>query len=432
MGATSYEPAAHRAGHGAPHGEPRGEPHGEADDLEVALARRASPTRRLARAGVIALALVVALGAALRGLPWPGGASSPAVAPPSVIVTSNVSYGVVTLNGARVAGARQAGDALADALPVPVRLAAGDNVIALDAPPFLPVRCVVAGPPDAPSIMPTSLGRCAITTDRVGSVAARIVINIWLTAIDLPPDARAGAQAVVAAALAAVPFAVVDVPVGDYYATGARGPDTITSRAATEPLRAWLGVAPAPDDDDLFTTDSDIALDRCVQLGCPLPLDQGYVTPSHGWLVGEAVALDWRFTTGDGLEVGEARFSLGGIPVALVAAPGGDEWTLAADLPAGGQPFGAPLDLCQLGTQALVRFIGPLNIKVVSAVDRGQEDGENTGMAGCGLSAPTPGNRATAHFIWRFGVLLAADAAAHQLARALPLAPANEAHAVGL
>jgi hypothetical protein len=55
----------------------------------------------------------------------------------------------------------------------------------------------------------------------------------------------------------------------------------------------------------------------------------------------------------------------------------------------------------------------------------------DNGLEGCELALQTAQGANAGHFVWRFGVLLAADRPAHTLLPSLPLAPASELAAVG-
>src|SRR5579859_3240412 len=261
------------------------------DGLDVALARRKPVRRQVGRVAFVAVIVIVALVAVFRGaLPVPAVQPAPAITQVTTLVevASNVSYGTVTLNGERLRSALPG-----DSLPVRANLAMGPNLITLDAPPFLPVSCGVSGTPGTPVVAPASIGRCALTFDRDGSAVAHTVINVLLTGVDLPSTELAGAERVVADRLAHISVDQAIVPVGQYYATGAHGPNDITSRKATESLRATVSVVPVPNSDDTFPSDAGATLDRCLQLGCPLPLNDPVSIPAHGWVIGDAVALDW-------------------------------------------------------------------------------------------------------------------------------------------
>lgn len=410
---------------------------GDLDDLDTALARRAPLRWRLVRGALIALALLIAVAVVARGLlALPGRPSLPPVAgvAASTLIASNISYGTVTVNGVR----------LGDTLPVMATLTAGSNFIKLDAPPFLPVSCVVTGLPVTPVVDPASVGRCSITFDRIDTALAHTVVNVLLTGTDLPPDALANAERVVVDDLAQVALGTATVPPGQYYATGATEPGAITSRKATEPLRAVPSIILAPANDDVFPSDALSAgamtgsdprttLDRCADLGCALPVDAGYTVPPHGWLIGTALALDWRFTTATGQAVGEALYGLGTMAVPLVVSADGASWTLATDVHATNEPFVSSLDQCMLGvtvvTQLLTQALGPRQVNVSERL----ASQSGTGPEGCAVMADVPSF--TDHpvtFIWRFGVVLAADSAAHAVLPNAPLAPQDEQRAVGI
>jgi hypothetical protein len=419
-----------------------GEPDASQDDLDVALAQRQPRRQRWLRGALIAVVLALVMAGVVRGLlALPGAAGNPptgAAETHMTLVASNVAFGTVTLNGAPQRG---------DALPLQIRLAASRDTITLDAPPFVPVRCVVLGAPGALAVDPGSAGRCAITFDSVGTAQVHTIINILLTGADLPPDALASAERVVAADLARINLGATTVPAGQYYATDATGAGTISSQRATAPLRATVGVILAPTTDDVFPTnalasgvvaggDARTTLDRCADLGCALPLDVGYTVPAHGWIIGAAVALDWRFTTAAGALAGEARYGLGAIPVAfsvgMDGTPGAATWTLATDLQATDGPFNSPPDQCLLGQDVIAQLLIPtLSAQNVNVSEQLRSQSA-FGPEGCEEVAGVPGGTEPAIYVWRFGVVLAADDAAHTQLPSVPLAPANEKRAVGV
>lgn len=408
--------------------EPGAQPDGEPappDDLERALAARGSRRWQLTRAVLVVGIVLVELAVVIRGaVVAPGNASAPLPRQVSslVEVISNVSYGTVTVNGVAARGALAG-----DSLPVRVNLARGSNLITLDAPPFLPVNCMVSQATGAPVIEPNYRGRCAITFDFNDATVTHTVINILLTGTDLPPEALASAERVVAARLAEIDLGTATVPVGQYYATSARGPRDIAMRQATEPLRATLAVVAAPDSDDLFPSDAGSTLDRCVALGCASTMEAAFGGSGHLWVVGEALALEWRFTTAAGAVAGEALYGLGSIPVRLLAGENGG-WFMTMSAQQMLDALGDP-DACAVGEQVLTRYVSP---RQDSVAEQARSEAA-TGIQGCEIVVIAPGpGRDIGLFVWRFGVPLAANAAAHAMLPALPLAPPDELRAVGI
>ncbi|MGZ3639036.1 MAG: hypothetical protein ACXVCX_14495, partial [Ktedonobacterales bacterium] len=146
-------------------------------------------------------------------------------------------------------------------------------------------------------------------------------------------------------------------------------------------------------------------------------------TATTGWRVTTFVVPQWRFTTPTGDTA--ALSPLNVADQTLLKVP------LQYDAAHGWRPWGAPgwgddcdaRDImaniqCGPGSSALSAY-GPMNVASIGA----------NGIEGCDIQVLNSSGK-FARFIWRFGVLLAADAAAHQTIPSLPVAPQAEIDAV--
>ncbi|HEY7983487.1 MAG TPA: hypothetical protein VID73_04925 [Ktedonobacterales bacterium] len=410
----------------------------ESIELEDALARRAPRRHLLARSALVAGALVVVLGALLRGvLPLPHGSLAAAVPSPTslqhravlqpqgaigtlwtpgpVNIFSNVSYGVVALNGQQLRG------------PPPTSvptLAPGPNTLTLDAAPFPRVTCTIyaigASAGGGNAYQATS----PCTVDGSGD---RVNITVYLSGATLPPTAAARALSMLRVAVSQLPTEYADVPAGEYYATGIDAHGAIAYARATQPLAARLDYSA----DTRAATTSAFAGGvlpgaRCAELDCASVSFESPVGQSV-WLVSEPVLLTMRFQTIDGLEQGAVTLpSVAPQAFALAYRSDGTWQTVNMGPPNGGW-FG-PRGQCETGANLLATELTAAQF-TLGGMSYGINLGHGT-LEGCQISVTIRSGPTDAAFIWRFGVLQAADAAAHALLPALPVAPPSAVQAL--
>jgi hypothetical protein len=354
----------------------------------------------------------------------------------ALMVTSNYNSGTVTVNGKKVAGA----------FPLLVRLNPGDNTITLSAPPFHDKTCRVtllaqADPKSGQRAQATG-GGCSVNTQEPpmrfqGIAVPNGYLVFEMIGADLPSDLRNAAENALWAKLAS--SRTFRVPAGDYYATGTTTTGRITSARAAVPLLA----IPA-----LVRNNSTQIGPSCSNLGCvgpPVLPDQGGASPPAGvWLVQESVAFGWRFTTQSGALVATSAFhDIGGIGVGLMYSTTAG-WAVVEGSPG---PFIADLQTqlisgsCQGGFAALQRLIEKSSLAAQQiSFSQGGGFGPTTPQTdGCWIKVEGNGNNPLApngakdygSYVWRWDVLLAADAQARMLLPFLPIAPQSEIVAVG-
>ena len=240
-------------------------------------------------------------------------------------MTSNFNSGTVTLNGKKLAGT----------VPLLVRLNPGENTITFSAPPFHDQTCRVTllAQPDPNSGQRTQAAgdNCAINTQEPairfqGIAVPNGYLGFQLTGADLPNDLRNAAENALWLKLANLP--ALQVPAGDYYATGTTTTGRITSVRAAVPLLA----TPA-----LVRSNSTQNGPSCSNLGCAgppvLPDQGGGSTPAGIWLIGDSVAAGWRFTTQSGALVATSAFRDAGAVAVGMTYSSTAGWSVAEGSP---------------------------------------------------------------------------------------------------
>lgn len=386
--------------------------------------RGASVRRRIVMS-VVLVVLVLALGGVVAWhfqAPRPVSTSEPAR---TVGVLSNVTFGTLTVNGQKIAGQ----------LPALVHFRIGTNSVTLSAPPFGAHTCTFAFPHMsstnaacmAESSSPPMLIEGQPATD------GEVVINF--DGSDLPPAQLSSADAAIVQALNAIQLGT-RVPAGDYIAAGTTASGGIQSRRTTQPLQALLvptlGLAQPSG-----PRNPECGPELCS--GQPFRPDANEfgagATPDGSlWSVYVRLGGRWRFASADGAAVAlSPTLALPDFNLTLAYDPATGAWSLyGPESPAPGASGGSLADaisgsLCDVGIDALTRLFPPTPLG-----QQGPGLGEDTihPIEGCSLTLLNQRGQDTAHFVWRFGVLLAADAPAHQLFPALPVAPADEISAV--
>ncbi len=372
----------------------------------------ATPGARLRMLALAALVCLVAGGVLAHeiGQAPPRTALAPTAAGP-VVLLSNVSYGAVTLNGRRMAGSP----------PLVLPLADGWNRLSYAAAPFTAQTCRVqwseqgwvngdclaTGPEYAASIVVNGL-----------VVRPSLVIVFRLAGGDLAPALYATARALMASQLAAVSGFARAVPAGEPIAVGGRWPDDIRFLPAGAGVRAAMSFGLYDDtSDDPHPAKCDLAL--CAG---SLFFTTASASLALAWNVAPDAYYIWRFADGGG-NVGVSL----PYPVSPnVTVP------LTYDVTLGWQslpgrvnngyppPMAVLLDgtFCDAGVYALNALTQQLG--AVATVMG------NSGFEGCIIALRTQQLQPLGRFIWRWGVLLAADLDAHIHLPDLPVASPSE------
>jgi hypothetical protein len=366
--------------------------------------------RRLALRLALALALLLIVGVFLRSASahLTSGSAAPTALPlASIVLLSNVSYGTVTLNGRRLAGPP----------PLVMTFRAGVNDAALTAPPFGTETCQIDWPSGNVREGPCDTDRSGRTYTIYGrTVVSALDVTLTLTGANMKPEMYAAAMATIGAAVSAVHLDTT-VPAGTYIATGREASGQIMFTRTTTPLAADLS----------FMLDTS----GPPTPGCP-PFCYARLTPDvASRLVGQVVAADvsvaaqWSFASGGTAVARSAMYPASAVTIALVydsvvgwqVSPTATQAINGVTLSAG-----LALTMCAAGADALSALALRAGVGLVQSHDHGIEGCELDLLAGNGTLQAT--------IIWRFGVLLAADAGAQQLAPSLPVAPPAEITAI--
>jgi hypothetical protein len=263
---------------------------------------------------------------------------------------------------------------------------------------------------------------CGVSTSSDDTGASSYTISLTLSGDDLSPALRADARAAIAQALAARPPWTETVPTGEYIVSGIDhlGIPTATPAPLTASLALVFGAPPS--------TGSSVG--ACPSLLCEGDtMDPAQPIQYPAWNVNVPVAQDWRFTTGAGRVVA-ATILPTTIPTTFELAYTGGHWQVADGTPnSPGLDPSLALDTCAQTTYLLTEVIG-FNAQGASIQFGGGNAVPTNPMDGCAIDATPQDGGVTAHYIYRFGVLLAADAAAHRLTPHLPIAPSAEVIAV--
>lgn len=383
-------------------------------DLDHLLLRRVSVGRRVVRIGAVVALMLLVAGLILRSISSLSSqtANTPSLAAPaSIVLVSNLSYGAVTING----------KPLSAPLPQVIALRRGDNAITLSAAPFLPHTCHVRWPEGVVSSACGS-GSGGVFPIADHFVVANLVIYLRITAADLAPDLRAGALSAIAQALDAVQ-PQTSVPAGQYYPTGRDSAGNMLSQPAPTPLSAVVHFAlPASGTRQPAYCDS--------QLLCAGALNPA-ATEAHpavrAWAVFAPVTVSWQFAPPAGTPVTLPPLLSQFQAELVLTYTSASGWQILrhAEQFIGGQPLSQQLtaSICGVGALVLATLADERQKNSAATINWVQDNG----LAGCQLELLQPNSGARAGlFIWRFGVLLAADAATHATFPDVPLAPPAE------
>jgi hypothetical protein len=379
------------------------------EELDVVLSRPISRRWRALRWAVVAVALLATLGLALGRAAAGRGPGARAVGT-TVMLVSNVSSGVVTLNGRQQSGT----------LPLMLALRVGANEITLAAPPFQPQVCVVRAPVDPRRPEAAVMrGTCAIGAAGASAADGTVVVDFPLTDAALSSATRASALALIARVFADIPARTASVPAGQLYGVGVDGEGRPTAERATQPLRATLWLALADGD-----AGPQALLAPCHPL-CAAPPDASVAFTPHAWAIEASPVLRWRFTTASGRVVGEETQPV--MEMTYIALSYGDQgWRMVNSYPNAGASLADDLGQCAAGA----RVLDQLNQVERRATGPAMPVRTAAGIGGCELRLQGSDSTSQVLFVWRFGVLQTANAEAHTLFRELPLASPAEVAAV--
>jgi hypothetical protein len=380
-------------------------------ELETLLSRPPSWRKRLVQMGLALAALVVVLVTFRDALiPRPPPALpvhvQPTLPPPTLTILSNVTYGTITIDGQVVRGS-----------PRVIHMTRQPPyTVTLTAPPFRPLTCHF---PDTSSLAPGAFDPCLDGGEFAVNQQPTRTIQMLFTLADLPPDQQQQIKALVPQMIAIQQ--TLDVPAHSTIVTSVNADGTANTRQMSEPLRASVSLVP-----EVQPQYYGVSCDGPVCVGFTSMSAPGDSVNGNFWEISTSVALRWRFTTASGQVVSDVTFS---------PDPAMQQLFLSYAAATGWQPqFTSPATLsqeltqqvCPTGTQVLLGE----QLRYLSGEDWNETVLHDQGIAGCALEL-TMNNVDQGHFVWRFGALLAADANAHHLLPALPVASPADLAAVG-
>jgi hypothetical protein len=250
-------------------------------------------------------------------------------------------------------------------------------------------------------------------------------ISLFVTPDDLPASQQSQVTRLLTQALTTRQDTTV--PAGSYYATSFQPITNVTGQRvsiASVPLQGSATIAP------FALQDPQIGV-PCVGFICPGSFLSGdaYTFTVPEWAVTVTLALRWRFTTASGKVVSDVLFQ-GDNPytevvtfaILFLALDTAGDWTIAQNLAMPSAASQLQDSFCGIGDSILQGAASPgQNGSVTTLRDLGAE--------GCEWLEQVNGID-QGIFLWRFGVLLAADARTHAAYPQLPLAPPAEIAAV--
>lgn len=360
--------------------------------------RRATSVRalRLVLAAATILALLGILGHAV----WQARSAGPAATTPLTSPFTMPSEIAALVDGnVRSTAVAVAGQAQKGTLPLSVTLRRGRNAITFSAPPFRTLNCQIT----LPQI--NKQGDCSFSVAEGQSATYTVIFQVGPS--DLDGALLEQATDTVSSALRPAELAAT-LPAGEYYATGLDADGRIVAARAVSPLHAHVSFAPLGETPAGHDT-------SC--LGSPLcpglrdPTARGPATGQVWWLDVRA-ALRWEYDDDLGRMVARsAVYGGASVPLALIytASDGWHVWQASTSADLSGL-IGA--SLCA-PSYALIAQVAPPS---------GASTGKYLGGQGCEVELTDPSGASRGRYIFRFGVLLAGDDAAHQEAPALPQA----------
>lgn len=380
-------------------------------DLETEGQRPPSPRKRAVQISLALVAAAVVL-VTFWQVAFPARPAPPApkpLPPPMVLITSNVNYGLLTINGKR------------QQVKLPFLFQAQNiaYTVTLEPAPLRAHSCHFDFISSAINIT-SSDGRCfggpasyRLPNGTPGPTSRSFALEMFFTADDLPPgqvdqiDTLLSEQSSIAQTVA--------VPAGSYYATGITSDGVVSSQRAATALQGTAIRAPNLASAQL----------SCGQHICPTDLDWNSISQLNGqvWIIGLPEALRWQFATPSGDVVSDVNYPTADFPDVFLTYNAATGWRIQ---PEAIVPALTPLD--QVGN--LDCATGTMLAKQLLPQSMSLENSYHRQLSGCEIVPRDIGGTAHGKLIWRFGVLLAGDETAQALLPTLPLAPPEEIAAI--
>jgi hypothetical protein len=357
-----------------------------------------------------AIVLAAIWGVFLRKAPAPPVLhTQPPPALPTLDITSNVGFGTVTVNG------------VLQNAPPPLHLMMQippPYTVVINAPPFRPVSCQIGGT-SGPPVPAGSGGDCSEAyrpAQPGGTEQTALFLDVAFTLDDLPPDQQSQVTALLPQAATASQN--ITVPAQSYIATNITPAGEIKTQRPAGALQATATYAPST----LFNQPGY----SCKNFICYNIIGLAASSPGGNlWEISVPVALSWRFTNAAGAVVSSVSLPYAELLTLYLTYDQTQGWHAV-------MPTGATTVADQTQQLACADGVTMLQLQVVRLLSG---EGWNAtpltskGLEGCLLDLQQ-NTAEEGHFLWRFGVILAADDKAHTTIPSLPVAPPEEVAAI--
>lgn len=382
-------------------------------EVESIINRPPSPRKRLVELGLAFMAGAVTL-AVFWGVFFPKAPAPPApyVRPtealPTLLITSNVGYGTVTINGVVQRGS----------LPLTVTMhTQPPYTIILNAPPFRPGYCQI-GDSNAARLPPNVGGSCIQSGGFVDDDGKKpgVFLQINFSLDDLPPEQQSQVAAL-------FPHAAtfgkdVPIPARSYIVTSVTPAGAIGFQRTNEALQGTATFAPRlPFNEPAYACQDYI----CVNAG---PGDFSAL-PRDAWKIYVPMSLTWHFVNPTGEVVSDVTLPFADLVTLFLAYDQAQGWHLTS-------VSGSVSTDDQLAGLACSTGATVLQLQVLR--QSSNEGWDISVLVGHGAEGRMLGllhnSVVMGHFLWRFAVIMAADDQAHATLPSLPVAPPEEIAAV--
>lgn len=318
----------------------------------------------------------------------------------------------------------------------PIRLSRGQHKIVWQAPPFLPLTCIISVPPSASE--PCNYESLGNDPNAPGE--RQITFSASLT--DLPTAQQTAVKQTIQASLTALQATDTVLPGEQYVSLSG----TILVKTATQPLNATLNLHLDTNPASQNPCQSGYG-DECTANGqdchqfCTSPFYGG--SPAKGaqltWDILGLFYFTWTYTTQSGQVVAKNQPDSSDLPanedhsISFRVTWDGTKWHATPDIPPESvSQFDVPPACASINNQVSATSQYHAT-KSGTNVDWGFAVGTNEAQGCLGVVVPSPGQQTptdfkqpSALFLYRFGVLLAANPRAHSEFPNIPMADANE------
>ncbi|HVB22348.1 MAG TPA: hypothetical protein VNG51_10415 [Ktedonobacteraceae bacterium] len=318
----------------------------------------------------------------------------------------------------------------------PIRLPRGQHKIVWQAPPFLPLTCII-------SVPPLSTEPCNYeSTGNSTTAPGERLITFNATMADLPATQQTTLKQTIQAALTSMQSTDIVQPGEQYVSPSGATLIKTATQSLQATLQFQLDANPAsqhPCQNGYGDTCS-LNGQNCLQL-CTLP-EIGVPSTKSAPLTWDIYALfypSWTYTTQSGQIIAQNQPDSSNMPaledhsIALRITWDGTKWQASPDTSSNTLEQGiTPISCASINNQISATTQYGVTASGTN-VDWGYAVGTNEAQGCLAVVVPSPGQQTptnfkqpAAYFLYRFGVLLAANPRAHSEFPNVPMADANE------